>query len=113
LNKEHIRAIIDLTLNEMLDTIKDRNIQITLSDNVKEFLAEKGYDPVYGARQVKRVIRKYVEDPIAEEILKERFHDGSRIQVRKKKDGLEYAEMDKSSKSGSSRVKSKKKVDSK
>jgi len=92
LQREHILKIIDISMAELLEGMRARNIQVTLSDNAKAFLTDKGYDPVYGARQVKRILRKYIEDPIAEELLKERFNDGSQIQVRLKKDELEFVE---------------------
>jgi len=93
--RKHILKIIDITMQELLEGMKERNIRVSLSDKAKEFLADKGYDPVYGARQVKRTLRKYIEDPIAEELLKERFDDNSHIQVRCKKDELEFVEMGK------------------
>ncbi len=92
LKKEHIIQIIDITMKEMLESMKERQINVTLSTKAREFLADKSYDPMFGARQVKRVIRKYIENPIAEEIIKGRFSDGSNIVVRYKKDGLEFVE---------------------
>lgn len=92
LKREHIIKIIDITMDELLEGMRDRNIQVTLSNSARELLADKGYDPVYGARQVKRTLRKYIEDPIAEELLKKKFNDGSKIQVRCKKDELEFIE---------------------
>jgi ATP-dependent Clp protease ATP-binding subunit ClpC len=100
LKREHILKIIDIAMEEMLESMKDRNIQITLSEKAKEFLTDKGYDPVYGARQVKRILRKYIEDPIAEELLKGKFRDGSHIQARCKKDELEFVEIQKSKPKG-------------
>jgi len=97
LMKQHINQIIDITMNEMLEVVKDRKIKVTFSSKAKLFLTDKGFDPVYGARQVKRVLRKYIEDPIAEELLKGRFSDGSHIMVRFKQDGLEFVEMEKKS----------------
>ena len=82
--------IIDIVIDEMLGKVADRNIKIELTRGAKEFLAEKGFDPVYGARPLKRTIQKYVEDPIAEEILKGHYPDGSKIRVRKKGSGLEF-----------------------
>ena len=92
LKKDHILKIIDIAMNETLEGMKEREIQIVLSEKAKELLADKGFDPLYGARQVKRTIRKYIEDPFAEELLKERFQNGARIQVRCKGDSLEFVE---------------------
>lgn len=93
LNQEDMAKIVDIVVEEMLDKVADRNIKILLTKGAKEFIAEKGFDPVFGARPLKRTIQKYVEDPIAEEILKGNFSDGSRIQVKKKGDGLDFNEV--------------------
>ncbi|RMF70288.1 MAG: ATP-dependent Clp protease ATP-binding subunit [Calditrichaeota bacterium] len=83
LSKEHMIEIIDIVIAEMLDKVQDRDIEIELTKGAKEFIAENGFDPVYGARPLRRTIQKYIEDPIAEEMLRGKFGDGSRIQVRK------------------------------
>ncbi len=105
LSRDHVLKIIDIAMEDMLETAQDSNIQVTLSANAKEFLADKGYDPLYGARQVKRIIRKYIEDPIAEELLKKRFKDGDHILVRRKGDDLEFVDK------GKARSPEKKRVD--
>jgi len=92
LTKEHMGQIIDIVLNEMLNKVSDRQIQIELTKEAKEFIAEKGFDPVYGARPLKRVIQKYIEDPIAEEMLKGKFSDGSQIRVLVQDKALEFVE---------------------
>ena len=93
LTQEDMVQIVDIVIEEMLDKVADRDIEIVLTKGAKEYIAEKGFDPVFGARPLKRTIQKYVEDPIAEEILKGNFTDGSRIQVKKKGDALEFIEM--------------------
>jgi len=93
LTQEDMVQIVDIVIEEMLDKVADRDIEIALTKSAKEYIAEKGFDPVFGARPLKRTIQKYVEDPIAEEILKGNFTDGSRIQVKKKGDALEFIEM--------------------
>ncbi len=95
LNKEDMVKIVDIVVDEMLEKVRDRDIQIILTKGTKEFIAEKGFDPVLGARPLKRTIQKYIEDPIAEEMLKGNFSDGSRIQVKKKGDGLDFTEVGK------------------
>jgi len=81
LEKEHMGQIIDIVVKEMLGKVSDRQIAIELTQDAKDFIIEKGFDPVYGARPLKRVIQKHIEDPIAEEMLKARFNDGSQIKV--------------------------------
>jgi ATP-dependent Clp protease ATP-binding subunit ClpC len=92
LKRSHILQVIDIAMEDMLEVVKERHIQVSLTPKAREFLADKGFDAMYGARQVKRTLRKYVEDPIAEEMLKGRFSDGSRILIRFRGDELEFAE---------------------
>jgi len=68
----------------MSDKVADRKIQFVLTDGAKRFIAENGFDPVNGARPLKRAIQKYIEDPIADEILKGTFGEGSIIQIKMK-----------------------------
>ncbi len=93
LNKDDMVKIVDIVVEEMLNKVSDRNIEIILTKGAREFIAEKGFDPVFGARPLKRTIQKYIEDPIAEEILRGNFSDGSRIQVKKKGDDLDFNEI--------------------
>lgn len=93
LTQEDMVKIVDIVVEEMLDKVADRNIEILLTKGAREFIAEKGFDPVFGARPLKRTIQKYIEDPIAEEILRGNFSDGSQIQVKKKGDDLEFTEI--------------------
>jgi ATP-dependent Clp protease ATP-binding subunit ClpC len=93
LQKADMLKIVDLVIEEMLDKVSDRDIEIMLNKRAKEFIAEKGFDPVSGARPLRRTIQKYIEDPIAEEMLKGNFSDGSVIQVKLKKDTLEFTEL--------------------
>ena len=57
----------------------ERNIDLTLSDSARSFIAEKGYEPAYGARPLKRAIQKYIENPLSMEILEGRINDGARV----------------------------------
>jgi len=95
LGQNHILKIIDIASDEIFEELKQKNIHINLSDKAKEFLLEKGFDPIFGARQIRRTIRKYIEDPIAEELLRKKFHDGSSILVRVKGEELEFVEIEK------------------
>lgn len=70
LSKEHIHQIIDINLSKLFNRITDLGYKIQLTDKAKDFLSEKGYDKQYGARPLNRAIQKYLEDAIAEEILK-------------------------------------------
>ncbi len=93
LQRSDILSIIDIAMDDILESMKERSIQITLSSKAKELLADKGYDPVYGARQIRRVLRKYIEDPIAEELLKGKFNDENHILVKCKGEELIFEVM--------------------
>ena len=81
LSKEHIQQIIDLELNELYKRVESLNYKLKISSAVKEFLAEKGYDPQFGARPLKRAIQKYLEDEMAEIIIKASISEGDTISV--------------------------------
>lgn len=81
LKKEHIFQIIDIELTYLFQRIEGLGYHITLTDKAKMFIAEKGYDSNFGARPLKRAIQKYLEDPIAEEILKGEVKNGSQLNV--------------------------------
>ncbi|MBX7245968.1 MAG: ATP-dependent chaperone ClpB [Candidatus Sumerlaeaceae bacterium] len=81
LNREHVEKIISIQLKRVLDRLKDRNISLELSEAAKEFLAEEGYDPAYGARPLKRAIQKEILDPLSLLLLEGKFSDGDRISV--------------------------------
>ncbi len=86
LDKEHIFKIIDIELKSLFVRIEALGYQINLTDAAKEFIAEKGFDSNFGARPLKRAIQKYLEDPIAEEILKGEATEGSILEVGYDKD---------------------------
>jgi ATP-dependent Clp protease ATP-binding subunit ClpC len=79
LTKEDIHKIIDISLAKLFSRITDLGYKIELSEKAKDYLSEKGYDKQYGARPLNRAIQKYLEDAIAEEILKGELSDGDII----------------------------------
>ncbi len=81
LTEADIRKIVDLQLQYLYDRVKVMGYNITVSDTAKTFLAKKGYDPSYGARPLKRTIQKYIEDSVAEEILRSEIKEGDTIVV--------------------------------
>lgn len=80
LEKKHILSIIDIQLKLMRERLKMNSMSLELSEEAKDFLVEKGFDEQYGARPLKRTIQKYIEDELAEEILKGTLKPGSQIQ---------------------------------
>ena len=79
LRKEHMVQIIDLQLRDLHKRLVDRNITLELTRPAKDFLADKGFDEKYGARPLRRVLQRYVEDPLAEEFLKGTYPEGSAL----------------------------------
>ncbi len=79
LSRDDIHKIIDITLNKLLERVISLGYLVELSAKAKDFLSEKGYDPQFGARPLNRAIQKYLEDPIAEEILKGDITEGGTI----------------------------------
>lgn len=79
LEREHLHQIIDISLNKLFGRVRTMGFNIELTVAAKDFLAEKGYDPQYGARPLNRAIQKYLEDPIAEELLKGEIAEGDTI----------------------------------
>ena len=81
LKEEDIQAIVDIQLRYFETLLKDRHIQLRLTDRAKAFLAQKGYDPIYGARPLKRALQKYLKDPLSLKILKGEIRGQAPIQV--------------------------------
>jgi ATP-dependent Clp protease ATP-binding subunit ClpC len=79
LTREDIHKVIDITLKSVFNRIYTLGYNVELTEKAKDFLSEKGYDPQYGARPLNRAIQKYLEDPVAEEILKGEVQQGDTI----------------------------------
>jgi ATP-dependent Clp protease ATP-binding subunit ClpC len=79
LSKENINSIIDIELDKLVERVKLLEYNLTLTETAKDHIAEKGYDPDYGARPLKRAIQKYIEDPITEEIIASNPDKGSSL----------------------------------
>jgi len=90
LGQEEIFKIIDITLKDLYNRLGNMNYKLTLTDEAKQFVAEKGFDPQFGARPLHRAIQKYIEDPLAEFILNESPQEGATFnaEINPEKDGL-------------------------
>ncbi len=97
LTREDIFKIIDISTRQLLKRILALGITFEFTDEAREFLSEKGYDPLYGARPLRRAVQKYIEDPVSEEILKGVFKEGSKIAVKyvKGEDQLQFIDSSK------------------
>jgi ATP-dependent Clp protease ATP-binding subunit ClpB len=90
LKREQMGRIVEIQLTSLQKLLEDRKITLTLDAKARDWLAEKGYDPAYGARPLKRVIQKSVQDPLAELILSGKIKDGEKVAVSAGKDGLVF-----------------------
>ena len=83
LEKPDLIKIVDLEISKVVERIKTKNIHLTLDQTAQDFLITKGYDPTYGARPMRRAVEKYIEDPMAEEVLKGNIKPGDAVTVQK------------------------------
>ena len=90
LKREHMGRIVDIQLQRLQQLLDERKIKLALDTKAREWLAEKGYDPAYGARPLKRAIQKSVQDPLSELILSGRIKDGEKVSVSAGKAGLTF-----------------------
>ena len=89
LSKENVSAILEIMLSDIAKRAKENmDIDITVDDGAKEFLLEKGYDPVYGARSLRRIVQSMLEDTIASEKLNGKFSNGDKVLISKSGDSL-------------------------
>jgi ATP-dependent Clp protease ATP-binding subunit ClpB len=88
LKREQMGKIVDIQIARLQKLLAERKITLELDDAAKDWLGKKGYDPAFGARPLKRVIQKYVQDPLAEMVLAGKIHDGEKVEVTAGKDGL-------------------------
>ncbi|EJJ25384.1 ATP-dependent chaperone ClpB [Rhizobium sp. CF142] len=88
LKREEMGAIVDIQLKRLISLLSERKITLDLDEDARNWLANKGYDPVYGARPLKRVIQKFVQDPLAEQILSGQVPDGSTVTITSGSDRL-------------------------
>ena len=92
LTRDHITKIVDLMIHEVNIQLKKKEMCLTLSSEAKEWLIHKGFDPAYGARPLRRVIQRHIEDTLAEEFLKGRFGARSAIEVKIENDAPIFVE---------------------
>jgi ATP-dependent Clp protease ATP-binding subunit ClpB len=90
LKRDEMSRIVDIQMRRLAKLLEERKIVIVLEPAAREWLADKGWDPAYGARPLKRVIQKSVQDPLAEMILSGRVKDGEKVVVSAGKQGLSF-----------------------
>ena len=90
LTKENLIQIVEIEIRAVANRIKEKGIQIELDKSAMDLLIEKGFDPVFGARPLKRTIQRYLEDPLAEDIIAGQYKEGSQVKVTCKDDKLVF-----------------------
>jgi len=90
LTEEHLKSIVDLLIREVERRLAERGIKLEVNEEAKAWLAQKGYDPVYGARPLRRAIQRYMENPISTKILQGEFKEGDTIAVSLQEDNLSF-----------------------
>jgi ATP-dependent Clp protease ATP-binding subunit ClpC len=90
LTKDDLVGIVELEIKSVLNRLEDKGVEINVTKPAEELLIEKGFDPVYGARPLKRTIQRFLEDPLAEEIITGRIKEGGKIRVEREGDALKF-----------------------
>jgi ATP-dependent Clp protease ATP-binding subunit ClpC len=94
LNREQLKAIIEIMVKTVVKQLADRQIRIQFTPAAKALLAEKGYDPDFGARPLRRAIQRLVENPLSEEMLAGRYGDGDTIEVDAENDRIVFRKVE-------------------
>jgi ATP-dependent Clp protease ATP-binding subunit ClpC len=97
LNKEDLKHIVEIEVREVQQRLREKNIDLIIDNKAKDFIIDKGFDVVFGARPLKRTIQRYLENPLAEELLAGEYKAGSKIKITwdKKKAELSFVNVDK------------------
>ena len=90
LSKEEIREIVDLMMKDLFKRLSERELSIEVTDEVKDYLAKDGYNEAYGARPLRRLIQKKIEDQLAEEILTNAYKPGDTILLKLQDDKIVF-----------------------
>ena len=90
LSQEHMAPIVDIQVKRVQKLLKDRKITLDLTEGARNWLGRVGYDPVYGARPLKRAVQRYLQDPLAEKLLAGEIPDGSTVKVDEGEEGLVF-----------------------
>ena len=91
LSLQQLSAIVDIQMDHLRGLLAQQNISFEITDEAKELLARRGFNPIYGARPLKRVIRQMVENPLSKLLLAQKFIDGDTIKIGVKDDEIEFS----------------------
>jgi len=90
LSEEQLRKIVDLMVKDLQSRLAERKLNLELTEKAKSWLAKEGYDPMYGARPLRRVIERYVENPLSSQVLRGELKEGDTVRVDLGKSGLTF-----------------------
>ncbi len=90
LTRDHMASIVELEVGKVLERVKDKEVEVVLTAEATEFLIEKGYDPQFGARPLRRAVERYLQDPLAEEILRGNIKSSEKVEVSVEDDKLVF-----------------------
>jgi len=90
LTEENLKSIVDLLIHEVERRLSERGIKIEVNEEAKAWLAQRGYDPIYGARPLRRAIQRYMENPISTKILQGELKEGDTIAISLEEDNLSF-----------------------
>jgi ATP-dependent Clp protease ATP-binding subunit ClpC len=93
LTEEHLKSIVELLIKEVEERLAERNIKLEIGSEARAWLVKKGYDPIYGARPLRRAIQRYVENPLSSRILQGEFKEGDTVAINAGEDGLSFTTM--------------------
>ena len=93
LTEEHLKDIVELLIQEVEKRLAEQNIKLEISSEARAWLVKKGYDPVYGARPLRRAIQRYVENPLSTRILQGEFKEGDTVAIDAGEEGLSFTTM--------------------
>jgi ATP-dependent Clp protease ATP-binding subunit ClpC len=90
LDRNHLTRIVDLMILCIQEQLAEKGLVLYVAEEAKEFLISEGYDPIYGARPLRRAIERHLEDPLAEEMLKGNFSEGGTVLVKLGPEALRF-----------------------
>ena len=93
LTRADVYKILDIEIDKVRQRLSSKNIELQIVESALDFLADKGYDPAYGARPLRRAVEKYLEDPLAEEILRSNINPSETVEVTGSDDGLKFGQL--------------------
>jgi ATP-dependent Clp protease ATP-binding subunit ClpC len=93
LSRDDVRRIVDLQMKDIASRLSELGLEVTLTDKARDWLSEKGYDPAFGARPLRRALQRLVESPLSKRLIRKELTAGTRLKIDAEKDGLVFSEL--------------------